>query len=236
MVEDDNIRTMMDFWYRFDDYFFGAEGFHSPPEIVNAIRKLHPYVKLRRQFLVHHGAGTLDSGFKAELEQDKEIIELLAKHHLRIIDECFIANKSLVQTAFEYFGQGLLYDNLKDENNNYRRPEGWKVHMMDADIGGFLVWHAFIRAVVISDVLGKDLEERWLQIDRYIALAAALLAESIRLGNKPKQGREVSNDGDPHNKGIEGNEQLLSELQNTWLNKSFSEIDSSLIQLVQSTS
>jgi hypothetical protein len=180
--------------------------------------------------------GTLDSGFKSELEEDKERIKLLADNHLRIINECFAGNNNLAQIAFEYFGQGLLYDDLKNEINNFRRPTGWKVHMMDAEMSGFFVWHAFIRVVVISGVIDKGLEVIWLQIDRYVALGAALLAESIRLGNKPKQSGQVPNDGNPHNRGIDGNMSLLNELQNLWLNRSFSEIDSHLIQLVRSTS
>ncbi|MEA2195019.1 MAG: hypothetical protein QOG42_1453, partial [Solirubrobacteraceae bacterium] len=78
----------------------------------------------------------------------------------------------------EEFGQGLNFDD--------RRPDGDKVHKMDT--GGpdrppqaYHPWHAFMRAVVL---LGAD-EQRWLALNRNLALAWAIQNEAKPADDEP---------------------------------------------------
>ena len=91
-------------------------------------------------------------------------LSLLAGEQLKIIDRHFGDDGAAQQSAFEAFGQGVLFDD--------RRPAGDKVHKMDtggpADPPtGYHNWHAFIRAAVL---VGGD-PQRWLEIDRQVGLA-----------------------------------------------------------------
>jgi hypothetical protein len=65
------------------------------------------------------------------------------------MDENFRGNAEAEQMAFELFAQGLLFDNGFDEDNIPRRPEGDKIRTMDNGIIGYIVWHAFVRLVVL---------------------------------------------------------------------------------------
>jgi hypothetical protein len=87
----------------------------------------------------------------------------LADLQLAIMDEYF-ENDDDIQSAFEDFGQGVLFDD--------RRPAGIKVHMMDGRPTtwvGYHRWHAFARAAVLLGANG-----RWERINRCIALAWAI--------------------------------------------------------------
>lgn len=57
--------------------------------------------------------------------------------------------------------------------------------MMDSELTGFVVWHAFIRAAVVLEVTGTV--DRWLKFYRQIALAAAILSSLFKEEKRPQQ-------------------------------------------------
>jgi hypothetical protein len=211
-------KAAIDFWYEFDDFFL----FRSPSDIRVAIGKLNPYGRLLDLFFHYQRKGEIKTGFKAEFENIKDSIKLLADNNLRIIDQHFKDNIELEQNAYELFAQGLLFDNALGDNGLPRRPEGDKIHMMDSGIVGYIVWHAFIRITILLELGGNS--ERWLQIDRHLALAAAILSALIKSGKPP-----IQSDDPSHNKPIEPS--LLNELRRHWLQLSFEELDDKIVQL-----
>lgn len=200
----------LDFWLKYDDFFL----FHASSEIREALQKVRPYGKLLELFYQHHREGTMNSGFVNELQPVKGSIKFLADHSKKLFDEFFINNVPSEQKAFELFAQGLLFDD--------RRQEGEKIHMMDSNVTGYVVWHAFSRAVGLLG-LTED-KDRLLQTDRHIALAAAILAGLISSGRPPVQSDDPSN-----NKPVD--EMLLQELRSSWLNLGFEEIDNKIVEL-----
>lgn len=215
-----NKELIIDFWYEFDKSFL------SESYMLKAKELLDPYVKLKDCFLSHHRKNTIEAGFKKEYENVKDSIKLLADNHFRIINEYFEGNNEKEQMAFELFAQGLLFDNSLDKDGPPRRLPGNKIHMMDDDMRGYLIWHAFIRLVVVLLYGDGTLnsKKRWLQTDRHIGLAAGILAAMIKSGSEPEQ----SNDPN-YNKPIAPT--LLEELRANWIHLSFQEIDDKLVQL-----
>ena len=215
---DQNKKLIIDFWYEFDKSFL------SESDMLKARKLLDPYVKLKDCFLSHHQKNTIEPGFKKEYENVKDSIKLLADNHFRIIDKYFEHNTETEQMAFELFAQGLLFDDSLDENGDPRRRLGNKIHMMDDDMRGYLIWHAFVRLVVLLYGDSTLNSKRWLQTDRHIGLAAGMLAAMIKSGSEPEQ----SNDPN-YNKPIAPT--LLEELRANWMHLSFQEIDDKLVQL-----
>src|SRR5919199_2693956 len=186
MVMDQDKKAIMDFWYQFDNLFL----FRRPSEITNALGVVDPYGKLLDRFLYHYQNGTIETNFKSQHENIKESVKLLADSQVRIIDDHFKGNIQAQQMAFELFAQGLLFDDALDDSGLPRRPEGDKIHMMDSSIIGYIVWHAFVRLVVLlygGDSAGADSSNKWLQTDRHIGLAAGTLAALIKSGREPEQ-------------------------------------------------
>lgn len=135
----------------------------------------------------------------------------MAENQLRIMDDHFKGNTETEKIAYELFAQGLLFDNELDDNSLPRRPEGDKIHMMDSGIIGYIVWHAFIRLVVLLHSHDSVIDSnKWLLIDRHIALAAGILAALIKSGREPEQSNDPS-----QNKPIDST--LLEELRGNWL-------------------
>lgn len=94
-----------------------------------------------------------------------------------------------IHKAFEYFGQGLLFDDFSDvETNQPRRPSDDRVHMMDSIHFGYPRWHVFCRS---ASFIGLD-QDIWLKIDRLIGLTYAL---HMRLAPR----RSGSDGSDPQN-------------------------------------
>lgn len=101
------------------------------------------------------------------MEQNRDSLLLLADEQLAIFDRHFNGDGDAERSAFEEFGQGVLFDD--------RRRAGDKVHKMDTGgpidpPTGYHNWHAFIRAAVL---VGAD-EDRWLNMDRNVGLAWAI--------------------------------------------------------------
>lgn len=172
--------------------------------------------------------GSLNTGYRTDLEKIgiTEEIKLLANSQINLLDKYFQGDTPSERTAFELFGQGLLFDNEIDEKGLPRRGPGTKIHMMDSSVTGFLVWHAFIKAVM---VLGFDQRtERWLQLDRYIILAAAILSALI------KNGRSSQHTLEPNvNQPLD--DQTIGQLRTYWLNQSVNDIDNKIPQLEKVT-
>jgi hypothetical protein len=219
---DQEKKLIMDFWYEFDKSFL------SDPEILKAKEILEPYVKLKDSFLSHYRNKTIQIGFKKEYESIKDSVKLLADNHLKIINEYFGSNTEIEQMAFELFGQGLLFDDGLDKNGNPRRVPGNKVHTMDDDIRGYLIWHAFVRLVVLllygDDDKVADSKKKWLHTDRHIGLAAGILAALIKSGRQPEQTNDPK-----YNKPMDPT--VIEELRADWLYRSFQDIDDKIVQL-----
>ena len=116
----DTNQQFIDFWYEFDNFFL----FRASDSIKEALRKVGPYQQLVDLFYHLSSKGTISTEYKTELEtlEIKEAIKLLAENQTRIIDEHFKGNTDMERTAFEFFSQGLLFDNGIDANGLPRRP------------------------------------------------------------------------------------------------------------------
>ena len=201
----------------------------STSEIRDAITKVDPYGKLLNLFYYHVQQNTINSGgYKKDLENEnmKDHIKLLIEEQIKIIDTSFKNNPDMESKAFELFSQGLLFDDKLDFNGLPRRPSGTKVHMMDSDLTGFVVWHAFIRAAIVLGLVAT--KDGLLQIDREIALGAAILASLVKEGRKPQQ-TDNPNLNEPLDDGI------ISQLKNYWMSQSFEDIDNKIIELEKVT-
>jgi hypothetical protein len=102
--------------------------------------------------------------------QISDVILDLANVQVELFSE-YLGDQTLAQTAFECFGQGVLYDTNNDElrtaySGETKKYEIFRVHMADAT-GVYGFWHAFIRAAC---VLGTD-EATWIEFDKLVALA-----------------------------------------------------------------
>ncbi|MEP3477834.1 MAG: hypothetical protein ABJZ55_01175 [Fuerstiella sp.] len=120
------------------------------------------------------------------------------------IMESHLDDDDAIQSAFEDFGQGVLFDDRPP------RPTGRKVHMMDGTPDtwvGFHRWHAFARAAAL---LGAAVD-RWLHINRCIALAWAIQTEA-----NPER-------DNPNNPGLAA--QRLSALREAWMTTSAEKLD-----------
>ncbi|MDQ3902800.1 MAG: hypothetical protein M3247_03975 [Thermoproteota archaeon] len=181
-------RRIIDFWYEFDLLFNPAFG-QVPTDIAKAYG---PVSGLLFDWLAARNKQNIEyypENFIARITRTEETnaIRLLADHHLRIIGEKLDYEVQL-QKAFQFFGQGVLFDNLLDEESHLpRRPNNDKVHMMDVLHFGYPRWHVFCRSAAFID-LDKDI---WLKIDRLVGLAYALHMEL-----KPRQSEDGS---DPQN-------------------------------------
>jgi hypothetical protein len=98
-------------------------------------------------------------------------LKMLSQEQLKIIKKYFTIGKSDLRDAFEYFGQGSLYDSTHDFLRMYEHPITgeiipYRIHMADGS-GIYGTWHTFIRASIL---LGIE-EKSWIEIDRLLAVA-----------------------------------------------------------------
>ena len=165
---------------------------------------------------------------KPELQQLRDSIRLVADNHLKILNKFFGNDAALEQSAFEYFGQGSIFDDGINSEGEPRRELARRMHMMDRENEpqGYGVWHSFIRSVMILGYGGDS--NRWLQLDRHLALAAAIDSEvqPIQSEDPPGEDPRIKN---PSTNRIDPAK--LSQLRAFWLTKNVEEIDNELIQL-----
>ena len=188
-----------DFWFTYDDHFL----FNPPPQVIAAYAALGDIDGPLTQFTQTRAAGTFPAAFRTAVEPLRAGLTALSTEQLAIVDQFYAADDAALQGAFEHFGCGDLFDD--------RRPPGNKVHMMDSSGPanppiGYHRWHASIRAMT---ELGID-ADRWNTIDRFVALAWAIHAET-----QPTQ--------DAHNSPVVA--QRLIALRNNWLNRTPDELD-----------
>lgn len=185
-------QQLMDFWYRFDLLFNPGFG-QTPPHILQAYGF---EITLLPNWLFDHSQANIQNypaNFQNRINQSADLInsiKLIATTQLNTINEKLGEDNELIQKAFEYFGQGVLFDNSLDEITQLpRRPNGDKVHMMDALHFGYPRWHVFCRSAVFA---GDD-KDAWLKIDRLVALGYELhkkLRPKVDQGGKDPQNPE----------------------------------------------
>jgi hypothetical protein len=166
-------KRIIDFWYEFDRLFNPRFG-EVPSDIDNAERfesgLLSGWLTDRNEMNMQN----YSQNFQDRINMSDDLINaisLLAENQLNMINEKLDGDDILIQKAFEYFGQGVLFDDFSDgETNQPRRPSDDRVHMMDSIHFGYPRWHVFCRS---AGFIGLD-QDIWLKIDRLIGLAYAL--------------------------------------------------------------
>ena len=179
----------IEFWYEFDGHFNPMFNGELVP-MVNRSSVLFDDFDM----CMNTTTGTLDvqmfNNAIASHNIDQDISKLAGRQlelMTPLIDESL---KPPLQSAFEDFGQGVLYDRAHDDKRTLRYPSDepvidsqtgnpmiFRIHTMDAP-GSYKWWHAFIRANVS---LGADMN-KWLVIDKYLTLSY-LIYSAV----KPKQ-------------------------------------------------
>ena len=186
-------KLFLDFWYRFDLLFNPTFGQVSE-EILQAYESI---LNLPISWLNDRSSNygqEYPANFVSRISNSKEIADSLkilgnyqAIEYEKLIESS--GNKANLQKAFEFFGQGILYDNYLDEiTRKPRRPDNEKVHMMDVVNVGFPRWYVFCRAAIM---VGLDIEF-WTKIARLVSVAFSLHSKL-----NPKQS---VNGEDPQNK------------------------------------
>jgi hypothetical protein len=133
------------------------------------------FSRLLKIWRAQRAAGTYPVGYVAQITPLKNSILRLAELQIQVFDRHFQGNRATEQTAFELFGQGVLFDDA--------RPVGDKVHLMDTGGPsnppiGYHRWHVFARSVQLLDVIPPAVnQQRWLGINREIGLAWAIQSE-----------------------------------------------------------
>lgn len=156
-----------DFWFEYDNHFL----FAPPPQVIQAYTAIGSIDLARSRFAATRAAGTYPAAFLAAVTPLEPGLRTLSTEQLAIIDQHYAGHPDRLQSAFEHFGCGDLFDD--------RRPAGNKVHMMDSSGPanppiGYHRWHALLRAMTL---LGID-ADRWNALDRLVALAWAIHAEA----------------------------------------------------------
>ena len=169
-------KPFLDFWYHFDLLFNPTFG-QVPNDILqiyNNILSL-PVQWLRdRSF---NGGDNYPANFSDRIRNTKEIVDSLKllgnyqfDEYSKLIDSS--GDKTNLQMAFEFFGQGILYDGYLDEKTHQpRRPNNEKVHMMDVLNVGYPRWYVFCRS---AEIVGLNDGEFWLDLARLVSVAFSL--------------------------------------------------------------
>lgn len=199
----DSRARAIEFWFDFDLAYNPGFGQVSQ-EVLRAYSVVRGPDFPRARWREHRLRGTYPEGFVRDMTPMKDALLFLADGQLAIIDRHFGGDADAERSAFEDFGQGVLFDD--------RRPPGEKIHKMD--VGGpdnppigYHRWHAFNRAIV---VVGGD-AERWRTVDRNVGLAWAIQSEA-----RPEEDR-------PDNPGLPP--ERLAALRAQWTAMTADELD-----------
>lgn len=216
--------ALLNFWYDFDNTFAYAK----PADVSTAIDIINPYGRLISKYIEYRHESNYLEGLKTEFqnEDDVKAFRILAEHQIRLLQDHFQGDKAAEIIAFTSFAQGILFDDLPRPPDS-KRPKGDEsIHMMNSDIASYVVWHAFIRVLMLIDVTAN--KERWLEIDKYVILAAAILEKLKYLGRQPIRAH-VPNVNKPLN------DSSLKELENYWLHQNidFEQIDNAMTQFAR---
>jgi hypothetical protein len=194
-----------------------------PDDIKAAMDVVEPYGRLFSKYQESRNQNNYPEGFKTEFQGDVEYFRRLGDKQLELLNKHFNEDKIMEKNAFTSFAQGLLFDDLTRPPNLPKRTGVESIHMMNSDLIGYVIWHAFIMAIVLID--DKANKQRWLEIDKYLVLAAAVFEKLTQLGKRPIKATEPGK-----NKPLD--ESDLKELENHWLqaNISFEQIDQAMAQ------
>ena len=211
--------VFLNFWYEFDNMFMYA----MPDDIRAAMDIVEPYGRLFLKYQDYRNQNNYPDGFKTEFQADVESFRKVGDRQLELLNKHFKEDKTLEKNAFSSFAQGILFDDLPRPPNMPQRKGVESIHMMNSDMLGYVIWHLFIRALVLTD--DKSNKLRWLEIDKYLVLAAAIFDKLTLLGRKPIRATEPGK-----NKPLD--ESDLKELENHWLqeNINFEQIDEAMEQ------
>ena len=245
----EDLSSFSNFWYMFDKKFnsgfFVVDDHLDPIRINGELQQIVDKEYRDKVGKVISGSAasfnasydpdthTLDlSHFRSRIDNIVSLLPELSDDQLEIIDNHFQGDKERERLAFEYFGQGALYDMQHDhERVGYRIPDAtqfvpYRIHKMDGD-GMYVIWYMAIRAAITAG----GLESRWLELGRLVALAYL-----INLKVHPLQSFEFPNGSGPENipnnqklSWREDNKDLLLDLRNRVNNASLSELDTIFI-------
>lgn len=141
----------MEFWFEFDNFFNPSFG-QVPAEVFDAYSSMPGIDFPLERWREHRRLGTYPDGFGAEMISIRDPLLFLSAKQVEMLDRHFAGDPDSERTAFEQFGQGVLFDD--------RRPVGDKVHKMDTSGPddppvGYHRWHPLIRAAVM---VGRTLD------------------------------------------------------------------------------
>ena len=208
-------QIIMDFWYNFDLLFNPGFG-QVPQEIQDTYTH---ELQLLQNWLLSRGPNNIQkypSNFIDKVKNDSEMvksIEILCNNQIKEYNKLLNHDKGedLFDNAFEYFGQGILFDDSIDSTSNKpRRPDNERIHMMDSLHFGYPRWYVFCRSVVIT---GHE-QKFWLNLSRLIALAYEL-----HMQLHPQQSKEGQ---DPKN---QENPELVQQLKSKFKDYTFEQLD-----------
>jgi hypothetical protein len=192
------------FWFDFDNDTL----FQRTPAITDALNRAYFAHGLTLDSVVtglrtSFAQNDHPAGFVTLVQVGQQGFVDLAQILLAIMDS-HLDDAAGIQSAFEDFGQGVLFDDRPG------RPLGRRIHMMDGTPDtwvGYHRFHAFARAAVL---LGADVD-RWLHVNRCIALAWAIQSEADPA---------VDN---PNNPGLPADR--LQALRDTWMSLPVEKLD-----------
>jgi hypothetical protein len=170
-----DIKPCLDFWYRFDLLFNPTFGQVSE-DVLEAYDSILNLPALWLSDRSSNDGRDYPSNFSRRILDNEEIadsLNLLANYQFNEYNKLIemSGDKTNLQRAFEFFGQGILFDNCLDEiTQQPRRPNNEKVHMMDIANVGYPRWYVFCRSAVIA---GLD-SDFWTIIARLVAVAFSL--------------------------------------------------------------
>lgn len=161
----------IDFWYDFDNQTLWKRS----AEVTKAIAKSYGQIggdldTLADLFDASYKSNNHPAQFVTAISRGKDGFVDLAAAQQKIIVAHFGNDGDSLRSAFQDFGQGVLYDTRKPRTATHL------IHMMDGspdDWVGYRRWHAFVRAALLS---GAD-QKFWLQMLQFIALAWGIQTE-----------------------------------------------------------
>lgn len=213
----DNLSKLINFWVDFDDMSNPGLVMLNKKGQMKTKKDGTPKLRIKRKVLAEldrlvfnpqhaidtffqriydHNTRTLNfESFKEQIENEnyKSEIESLSGRQLDIISKHFPRYNNTFRKAFEYFGQGALYDKDHDRRRTVLNKTGdlvkYRVHMGDGP-GIYGRWYAFISAAMLYNINVND----WLTISK--ALAVAYM---IHYKVKPSQSFEFIGGDSPEN-------------------------------------
>src|SRR6266404_8306319 len=144
------------FWFEFDQATQGDPDFGALIRSAGGFGVQSDYRQTRT-------AGIYPAAFRQKFLPKREDWKSIAKLQTDMISSLLDNDWPNIQAAFEDFGQGKLFD------NDPRRDDGNRIHMMDGQLGTQLVgyhrWHAAIRVIQLLDI-GDN--EWWENLNRLL--------------------------------------------------------------------